>query len=184
MKSPCQTIIKYQILHGVTGIRLLPAKAKPYFLFGAFEDNTYLWIVPNSHKASFKPRNHQLRKTMLVKMMKGDIIVCNALLLHAGYGYGTISNIRYHMCLWNRQLHLNCLYEVDYTNEETVKKSTMPGKEVALRFVENEHHKKLNKYGITTQRHDEDIKEKILTTINKKRKTQSLMNLIPKRKKG
>ena len=113
MKSPCQTIIKQQLLNGVTGIRSLPAKAKPYFLFGAFEDNTYLWIVPNSHKASFNPRNHQLRKTMLVKLMKGDIIVCNALLLHAGYGYGTICNIRYHMCLWNRQLHLKCLYEVD-----------------------------------------------------------------------
>lgn len=88
------------------------------------------------------------------------------------------------MYLWNRQLHLDCLYDVDNTNEGTEKTSTMPGNEVAVRFIETEHNKKLNIYNITTLRHDTDVKDKILTTINKKRKRQCTMNLIPKRKKN
>ena len=119
---------------------------------------------------------------MLVKMMKGDVLVCNALILHAGYGYGTLSNIRYHMYLWNRELHLDALYDVDRSSQEAFEESTRPGNELSLRFLETEHNGSCNEIGVLTQRHDEEVQEKMLLTKNKKRKLQSIRNLIPKKK--
>ena len=120
---------------------------------------------------------------MLVKMMKGDVLVCNALILHAGYGYGTLINIRYHMYLWNRDLHLEALYDVDESSAEAKEESTKPGNELSLRFLETEYEGKCNAIGVTTERHDDLVVKKMLTTKSNKRKVQSLMNLIPKQKR-
>ena len=120
---------------------------------------------------------------MLVKMMKGDVLVCNALILHAGYGYGFVNNIRYHMYIWNRDLHLKALYDVDESSPEAMEESTKPGNELSLRFLETAYKGKCNKIGVTTQRrHDEVDVKYMLTTKSNERKVQSIMNLIPKKK--
>jgi hypothetical protein len=132
----------------------------PLFLIGALEDDTYFWIIPNSHKATMDPSAYKLKKRMLIKMMKGDILVCNGLILHAGYGYGKSTNIRYHMYLLNRALHLDCLYDVDNTSAETFKETTIVGSESADFPT-----------GLTNEIVDSISKEKRKQTIyNKKRK--------------
>jgi hypothetical protein len=55
--------------------------------------------MPNSHRATADPSRHRLKELMKLKLMKGDIIVCNALTIHAGYGYGEVTNVRFHMYL-------------------------------------------------------------------------------------
>ena len=135
----------------------------PCFLLGAFEDNTYIWLIPNSHKATTNPAKHQLRKPILLKMMKGDIIVCNALTIHAGSGYTSEVNIRFHMYLFNRALHLRTLYDVDNKNAKTLKESTAVGSESSSRFIEyyensdNENPFCFNKTKISTARLDNNV---------------------------
>ena len=87
--------------------------APPLFVFGAFEDNTYIWILPNSHKATEDRFSFKTRKLIKLKMMKGDMTVCNALMIHAGYGFGSVVNIRFHMYLLSRKLHLQTLYDIN-----------------------------------------------------------------------
>lgn len=142
----------------------------PLFLIGALEDDTYLWIIPNSHNATLQPTHHKLKQPLLIKMMKGDIIVCNGLLLHAGYGYGNTTNIRYHMYLMNREYHLRCLYDVDDTTLESFKESTSPGAEIAKIFVEDGENLTNNSMKLQTEEYDKTIVAKRKETIHNKSK--------------
>jgi len=118
---------------------------------------------------------------MLIRMNKGDLIVCNAMIIHAGYGYGVVPNIRFHLYLWNRLLHLHALYDVDESTEES---TTSPGSECAVKF--NEYIKKYNKLKISSDRVTIDTKTKRVKTIvvaeKKKRERNVTKNLIPGRK--
>jgi hypothetical protein len=111
-------------------------KKIPLFLIGALQDNTYLWIIPNSHRATYMPSKHKMRKPILIKMMKGDVLVCSALMLHAGYGYGKTSNVRFHMYLLCKEKHMSTLYDVDTTNAQSIEDSTKAGSEISVRFIE------------------------------------------------
>jgi len=149
-------------------VKTIKEKEQPFFVIGAFEDNTYLWLIPNSHKATFDPTKFKLKKPMLIHMMKGDLIVCNAMILHAGYGYGKITNIRFHMYLWSKQFHLHALYEIQAESKLTLSEQTTPGNEVTVKF--NEDNITYNKLNITSEVKSEDIKQKRLDSLETKRK--------------
>ena len=121
---------------------------------------------------------------MLIRMNKGDLIVCNAMIIHAGYGYGVVPNIRFHLYLWNRLIHLHALYDVDESTEESILSTTSPGSECTVKF--NEYIKKYNKLKISSDRVTIDTKTKRVKTIvvaeKKKRERNITKNLIPGRK--
>jgi hypothetical protein len=121
-------------------------KKIPLFRIGALEDNTYLWIIPNSHRATYDPSNHTMMKPILIQMMKGDVIVCSSLMLHAGYGYGVVRNVRFHMYLLCKAKHLSCLYDVNKKTKKLFKESTKAGNEISVRFIEPQT--KLNAYSV------------------------------------
>jgi len=91
--------------------------------------------MPNSHRATADLSRHRLKELMKLKLMKGDIIVCNALTIHAGYGYGEVTNVRFHMYLLNRNIHLEALYNVKRRNKRSLKESTTPGNEISVIFI-------------------------------------------------
>ena len=131
--------------------------------------------MPNSHRATSDPSRHRLKELMKLKMMKGDIIVCNALTIHAGYGYGAVTNIRFHMYLLNRNIHLDALYNVNRRSKKKEEESTTPGNEISVFFIEDNV-----KYN-TTKIISEVISERKDSTT-KKRLCKTFPNLQPGRK--
>jgi hypothetical protein len=103
--------------------------------------------------------------------MKGDIIVCNALMLHAGSGYTNNVNLRFHMYLFNKSLHLYTLYDVDSRTPKTLKESTAVGTESSSRFIEyydnsdDEDPFVLNTTKISTIRIEEELIQKVQQQI-------------------
>jgi len=60
---------------------------------------TFLRIIPNSHKYNRNPEKHVFHKPQLIKLERGEIIFFHALLAHAGYGYEEKQNVRLHFYL-------------------------------------------------------------------------------------
>ncbi len=118
-------------------------------------------------------------------MMKGDIIVCNALTIHAGSGYTCEINIRFHMYLFNRAMHLHTLYDVNKKNARTIKKSTAVGSESSSRFIEyyensdDENPFCFNVTKISTARLDEHVIKNQQQGRTQKRNKRKRSNLHP-----
>jgi hypothetical protein len=60
---------------------------------------TFLRIIPNSHKYNRNPEKHVFHKPQVIKLERGEIIFFHALLAHAGNGYEEKQNVRLHFYL-------------------------------------------------------------------------------------
>jgi hypothetical protein len=61
--------------------------------------DTFLRIIPNSHKYNRSPNDHIFHQAEVIQLKRGEMIFFHGLLAHAGYGYEMNQNIRLHFYL-------------------------------------------------------------------------------------
>jgi hypothetical protein len=63
------------------------------------QTDTFLRIIPNSHKYNRSPHDHIFHQAEVIQLKRGEMIFFHGLLAHAGYGYEMNQNIRLHFYL-------------------------------------------------------------------------------------